>query len=84
MICHELQDSLRNRYPESKQVISGGGHPVAAECTVKTDKVTFLNVLTRVTEVLTEMDKLDKAYSNGPLNDEQKKRAKELGLDYIK
>jgi hypothetical protein len=30
------------------------------------------------------MYKLDKAYSNGPLNDEQKKRAKELGLDYIK
>ena len=84
MICNELQDTLRERYPESKQFISGGGHPVAAECTVKTDKVTFLNVLTRVTEVLNEMSSIDKLYTNGALNETQKAKAKQLGLDYIK
>ena len=84
MICNELQDTLRERYPESKQFISGGGHPVAAECTVKTDKVTFLNVLTRVTEVLNEMSSIDKLYTNGSLNETQKAKAKQLGLDYIK
>lgn len=83
MICHELQESLRARYPESKQVISGGGHPVAAECTVKTNKVSFLQVLTRVTEVLTEMDNLDKLSATSTLNAEQKARAKAIGLDYL-
>ncbi len=83
MICNELQDSLRARYPESKQFISGGGHPVAAECTVKTDKVSFRQVLTRVTEVLTEMDEMDKLASKTTLNEEQKARAKQIGLDYL-
>ena len=85
MICNELQDSLRERYPESRQFISGGGHPVAAECTVKTDKVSFLQVLTRVTEVLTEMDNMDKlASTKKGLNAKQKARAKQIGLDYLK
>ena len=84
MICHELQDSLRERYPEFKQVISGGGHPFAAECTVKTDKVTYLNVLTRVNEVINEMNDLDKLANKGTLTEAQKTRAKQLGLDYIK
>ena len=84
MICNELQNTLRERYPEAKQFISGGGHPVAAECTVKTDKVSFLNVLTRVTEVLNEMNSIDKLNTNGSLNETQKAKAKQLGLDYIK
>ena len=83
MICNELQESLRARYPEAKQFISGGGHPVAAECTVKTDKVTFQQVLTRVVEVLSEMFEMDKLATKQSLTDEQKARAKAIGLDYL-
>lgn len=83
-ICGELQDSMQQRYAEFKDKISGGGHPKAAECTFKTDKVTFLNVLTRVTEVLSEMKQLDILASSGSLNDTQKARADKLGLEYLK
>ena len=81
--CAEMQDSLKARFPEGAYAVSGGGHPVAAECTVKTNKITFLNVLTRVTEVLSEMDNLDKLASKGSLNEEQKARAAKLGLEYL-
>ncbi|PKL46738.1 MAG: hypothetical protein CVV42_15340 [Candidatus Riflebacteria bacterium HGW-Riflebacteria-2] len=83
-ICGELQDSMQARYADYKDKISGGGHPKAAECTVKTDKVPFMNVLTRVTEVLSEMQALDAAAKAGSLNDTQKARADKLGLEYLK
>lgn len=83
-ICGELQDSMQQRYAEFKDKISGGGHPKAAECTFKTDKVPFLNVLTRVTEVLSEMQKLDGIASQGAFDDTQKARADKLGLEYLK
>ncbi len=83
-ICGELQDSMQQRFPEYKDKISGGGHPKAAECTFKTDKVTFLQVLTRVTEVLSEMDSLDRLASKGSLDATQTARADKLGLEYLK
>ncbi|GAB4279886.1 MAG: hypothetical protein Kow0029_24040 [Candidatus Rifleibacteriota bacterium] len=83
-ICGELQDSMQQKYAPYKDKISGGGHPKAAECTVKTSEVPFLNVLTRVTEVLSEMQALDIAAAKGGLNDAQKARAEKLGLEYLK
>ena len=83
-IAGELQDSMQVRYAEYKDKISGGGHPKAAECTVKTDKVPFMNVLTRVTEVLSEMQAIDAQARTGALNDAQKARADKLGLEYLK
>lgn len=83
-ICGELQDSMQQRYADYKDKISGGGHPRAAECTVKTDKVPFMNVLTRVTEVLSEMQKLDAAAKIGKLDEAQQARADKLGLEYLK
>ena len=83
-ICGELQDSMQARYADYKDKISGGGHPKAAECTVKTDKVPFMNVLTRVTEVLSEMQALDAQAKAGQLSDSQKARADKLGLEYLK
>jgi hypothetical protein len=79
-----LQDSLQARYAEFKDKISGGGHPKAAECTIKTDRVTFMNVLSRVTEVLSEMQQLDAAAATGKLDDTRKARADKLGLEYLK
>ncbi|OQB49522.1 MAG: DHH family protein [bacterium ADurb.Bin157] len=81
--CTELQDSMQTRFPAQKTCISGGGHPVAAECTFKTKEVTFLNVLTRVTEVLSEMTSLDATAAKDKLTDTQKTRAAKLGLEYL-
>lgn len=82
--CGELQDSMQKRYADYKDKISGGGHPKAAECTFKTDKVTFCDVLTRVTEVLSEMQLHDRLAAAGKLDDAQKARADKLGLEYLK
>jgi hypothetical protein len=81
-ICGELQDSMQEIYAPYKDKISGGGHPKAAECTVKTAEVPFLNVLTRVTEVLGEMQNLDK--NKNSLDEKQTARADKLGLAYLK
>jgi hypothetical protein len=83
-ICGELQDSMQNIYAPYKDKISGGGHPKAAECTVKTAEVPFMNVLSRVTEVLSEMQAIDIAAAKSDLNDTQKARADKLGLEYLK
>ncbi len=82
--CGELQDSMQSRFADYKDKISGGGHPKAAECTFKTDKVSFLQVLTRVTEVLSEMQLHDHIARTGKLDDAQKARADKLGLEYLK
>ena len=82
--CGELQDSMQSRFADYKDKISGGGHPKAAECTFKTDKVSFLNVLTRVTEVLSEMQQLDRAAANKVMDAAQKARSEKLGLEYLK
>ena len=81
-ICGELQDSMQRIYAPYKDKISGGGHPKAAECTVRTPEVPFMKVLMRVTEVLGEMMALDATKDS--LNDEQKARADKLGLEYLK
>ncbi len=83
-ICGELQDSMQEIYPEFKDKISGGGHPKAAECTIKTANVPFLNVLTRVTEVLNEMKTLHNKAKSEKLNEEEAARANKLGLEYLK
>lgn len=83
-ICGELQDSMQRIYAPFKDKISGGGHPKAAECTVRTAEVPFMNVLTRVTEVLSEMQALDKEAASGALSEEKKARADKLGLEYLK
>jgi hypothetical protein len=81
-ICGELQDSMRQIYAPYKDKISGGGHPKAAECTVKTEKVPFMNVLTRVVEVLKEMKEIDGTREH--LDEHQRTRADKLGLEYLK
>jgi hypothetical protein len=73
---------MQEIYAPYKDKISGGGHPKAAECTVKTAEVPFLNVLTRVTEVLGEMQNLDK--NKNSLDEKQTARADKLGLAYLK
>ncbi len=82
--CGEMQDSMQKRYADYKDKISGGGHPKAAECTFRTDKVTFLNVLTRATEILSEMQQLDHLSGTAKLDDTQQARAEKLGLEYLK
>ncbi|MEW6710781.1 MAG: DHH family phosphoesterase [Candidatus Riflebacteria bacterium] len=83
-ICGELQDSMQRIYAPFKDKISGGGHPKAAECTVRTAEVPFMNVLTRVVEVLGEMKSLEKLAAEKELDDSQKARADKLGLEYLK
>lgn len=83
-ICGELQDSMQEMYSEFKAKISGGGHPKAAECTVKTDKVPFVKVLARVSEILNEMHNMDVKFNNGNLTEADIKRSDKLGLDYMK
>jgi hypothetical protein len=83
-ICGELQDSMQEIYSPWKDKISGGGHPKAAECIVKTGEVPFVKVLKRVTEVLDEMYTLDKKAKETTLDSSQKERADKLGLEYLK
>jgi hypothetical protein len=73
---------MRQIYAPYKDKISGGGHPKAAECTVKTEKVPFMNVLTRVVEVLKEMKEIDGTREH--LDEHQRTRADKLGLEYLK
>ncbi len=82
-LCGTLQNVLQARFPEHKAVISGGGHPKAAECTVKTPQVTFFQVLHQVMAQLNEMRELDLAWRAGSLNFEQSTRARDLGLEYV-
>ncbi|NLM17918.1 MAG: hypothetical protein GX221_09395 [Candidatus Riflebacteria bacterium] len=82
--CGYLQDSSREKYPQHKDAISGGGHPVAAECTFRTPEIPFLTVLSRVTNQLCEMNRLDNLAKKTALTAEQKETAAKLGLDYLK
>lgn len=80
--CGGMQNSFHADYPELKSCVSGGGHPVAAECTIRTDKIPFLTVLNRVTGRLQEMRELD-AKCRESKDDASLKRALELGLEYL-
>lgn len=80
--CGNLQDSLKEKYPQFKDFISGGGHPRAAECTIKTSGVTFFQVLQQALGQLGEMNNLDELYRTGGLKGEQKEMAIKLGLEY--
>ncbi len=82
-ICGSLQDALQAKYAKYKDKISGGGHPRAAECTVRTTDVTFFNVLSQLMAHLNEMSEIDQKYTEGKPNKGLAKRAKELGLEYL-
>lgn len=82
-ICGSLQDALQAKYAKYKDKISGGGHPRAAECTVRTADVTFFNVLSLLTTHLNEMNEIDQKFAEGKPNKGLAKRAKELGLEYL-
>jgi|GEM_PF-401499 len=84
--CGQLESSLQGKYPQHKDKISGGGHPRAAECTVRTSGVSFLAVISQVVGQLTEMSEIDHRWKDNKTNRMSKgqfKRAKELGLEYI-
>ncbi|MBF0502184.1 MAG: hypothetical protein HQM09_18735 [Candidatus Riflebacteria bacterium] len=81
--CGQLQDILRAKYPKYKDLISGGGHPRAAECIIRTDGVSFLNVLNQIVDQLAEMSEVDARCRDGKANKNQKKRVTELGLEYL-
>lgn len=82
--CAELQDSLHVIYPDLKDKISGGGHPRAAGFTVKTDKVPFVTILAKATQILNEMLQIDAKYQNNSLSVIDKGRSVKLGLEYMK
>jgi len=81
--CGQLQNILQERFPKFKECISGGGHPKAAECTVKTDQVSFMTVLNQVVSQLSEMAEVDLRVQEGKASKVQKKRVAELGLEYL-
>ncbi|MBI3038200.1 hypothetical protein HYY75_03985 [bacterium] len=81
--CKSLQDTLQGKFPKFKDLISGGGHPRAAECTIRTNGVTFVTVLSHVISQLMEMVEIDARYQDGKMTKHQKKRAVELGLEYF-
>ncbi|MFZ2956730.1 MAG: DHH family phosphoesterase [Candidatus Ozemobacteraceae bacterium] len=81
--CGQLQDALKAKYPKYRDFISGGGHPRAAECTIRTEGVSFLNVLNQVSDQLTEMVEIDARCREGKAIKNQKKRVGELGLEYL-
>lgn len=79
-ICGYLQDFLRETYPDFKHLISGGGHPKAAECTIRTAAVPFVKVLGYVLANLNEMATFAAQDSLTPV---QRERAVRLGMDYL-
>jgi hypothetical protein len=81
--CGRLQDVLQARFPAVKERISGGGHPKAAECTIRTDQVSYLEVLEQVVKHLREMDDFTRQIGAGKAPADQVKRAQELGLEYL-
>lgn len=80
--CGEMQNFFHESYPELKGNVSGGGHPRAAECTVRTPAIPFLKVLESVTKRLWEMSEVDRKWKEGPA-EALRMRAQELGLEYI-
>ncbi|HRY28604.1 MAG TPA: DHH family phosphoesterase [Elusimicrobiota bacterium] len=80
--CGQLAGALQTKFPKQKDVISGGGHPRAAECTVRTGEVPFIKVLHEVVLQLNEMSELDNR-SRAAAEGSHQARAKELGLDYL-
>ncbi len=82
--CTQMQNTLRQRYPGAVDKISGGGHPFAAECTIKVEKPRALDVLDLVIQQLREMTELDAKAREGSLNKSKKERCQELGLHYLK
>lgn len=81
--CGGMQNLFHQKYPKFKNFISGGGHPRAAECTIKTGGVTFVQVLGHVMNRLGEMADIQQAYAEKTFTADLKKRAGELGLDYL-
>ncbi len=82
-ICGLMERTLQANFPELKDKISGGGHPRAAECTVKTDRLPFHKVLSQLLSHLGEMSEADAAAKKGKLPPDRQKRALELGLEYL-
>jgi len=81
--CGNMQNTLQARFPEFKSLISGGGHPKAAECTIKTGKVTFFQVLSQAMAQLNEMRDLDLLWRDGKLSGKPVAKAREIGLEYV-
>lgn len=82
--CGRLADALQKEFPEFKGKISGGGHPRAAECTVRTGQASFPLVIERVVGQLNEMARFNNKWAGKSLSDEQKKEATEIGLDFLR
>jgi len=81
--CNQLQNYMQGRYPQFRDLISGGGHPKAAECVVRTGEVPFIDVLSYVVSQLSEMKEIDQKCRDPEGVKNNKSRAFELGLEYI-
>jgi len=81
--CGQMEATLKNNFSRYKEYISGGGHPRAAECTIKTGGVAFISVLSQVMAQLQEMAEIDQKAREGKMSKNHKKRALELGLEYL-
>jgi hypothetical protein len=81
--CGQMQDLLQKKYEKFKDCISGGGHPRAAECTIRTAEVPFITVMKHVIEQISEMADIDQKSKDSKQRKNLKKRAVELGLEYL-
>lgn len=81
--CGELQDSMQKRYADYKDKIMAAVTQKRLNALSRPTR-SLRDVLTRVTEVLSEMQLHDRPAAAGKLDDAQKARADKLGLEYLK
>ncbi len=81
--CNGMQNLFHQKYAQYKSAVSGGGHPRAAECTVRTGGIPFLTVLSEALGRLGEMADIQRKVQDNAFSSELKKRAADLGLDYL-
>lgn len=79
MICGNLAERLVAKFGH-KGTISGGGHPLAAECKTRTSGVPMHLALLEFFELMKDMGDLA---MKPTLTEEERRRAKSLALDYL-
>ncbi|MEW5693406.1 MAG: DHH family phosphoesterase [Candidatus Hydrogenedentota bacterium] len=79
-ICNNLATRLQKRFNDCEQ-ITGGGHPTAGECKIRRTDIPLLVCIKEFMDILNKMYNFSKQQT---LEEEDKKQAFELGLEYLK
>ncbi|MFB6357153.1 MAG: DHH family phosphoesterase [bacterium] len=81
-IASELADRVVERYGDPGKN-TGGGHPPAAELTLRTDGIRPLGPLRLLMSQLDELKEFAESDNRGELSEDERERAVKLGLKYL-